>query len=60
MLVQAAVLRRDIGAISDHGHHGKGEHDKRDVAMPAMPRAGFVMIEAEFVLGGHEAVFDRP
>jgi len=28
--------------------------------MPAMPRAGFVMVKAEFVLGGLEAVFDCP
>ena len=28
--------------------------------MPAMPGAGFVMIEAELILGGLEAVFDRP
>lgn len=28
--------------------------------MPAMPRPGFVMVEAELVLGGLEAVFDRP
>ena len=28
--------------------------------MPAMPRPGFVVIEAEFVFGGLEAVFDRP
>ncbi len=34
--------------------------DQRDMAMPAMPGAGFVVIEAEFVLGGLEAVLDRP
>jgi hypothetical protein len=28
--------------------------------MPAMPRPGFVVVEAELVLGGLEAVFDRP
>jgi len=28
--------------------------------MPAMPGSGFVVVEAEFVLGGLEAVFDRP
>lgn len=28
--------------------------------MPAMPGAGFVVIEAELVLCGLEAVFDRP
>lgn len=28
--------------------------------MPAMPGPGFVVVEAEFILGGFEAVFDRP
>ena len=52
--------RRDIGTMPDDGHHGKGEHDQRDVTVPAMPRAGFVVIEAEFVLGGFETVLDGP
>src|SRR5690606_21405371 len=52
--------RRGIGMMADDGHHGEGEHDQRDMAMPAMPGAGFVVIEAEFVLGGLEAVLDRP
>ena len=26
----------------DGSHHGKCEHDERDVTMPAMPRSGFV------------------
>ena len=30
------------------------------MAMPAMPGAGFVVIKAEFVLGGFEAVLDGP
>lgn len=29
--------RHVIGAVSDHRHHGEGEHDEGDVAMPAMP-----------------------
>ena len=28
--------------------------------MPAMPGPGFVVVEAELVLGGLEAIFDRP
>lgn len=48
--------RGDIGPIPDDGHHGEGEHDQRDVTVPAMPGAGFVVIEAEFVLGGFETV----
>ena len=49
-----------ISMMADRGHHGECEHDKRDVAMPAMPGTGFVVVETEFVLGGLEAVFDRP
>ena len=52
--------RHDIGAMTDDGHHGEGEHDQRDVPVPAMPGTGLVVIEAEFVLGGFEAVLDGP
>ena len=41
-------------------HHRKGEHDQRDMTMPAMPGPGFVVVEPEFVFGGLEAVLDRP
>ena len=44
----------------DRGHHGEDEHDERDVTMPAMPRPGLVVVEPELVLGGLEAVLDRP
>ncbi len=44
----------------DGSHHGEGEHDERDVAVPAMPGFGLVMVEPELVLGGLEAVFDCP
>ena len=30
------------------------------MAMPAMPGAGFIMVEAEFVLGGLETFLDPP
>ncbi len=52
--------RRGIGVMTDRGHHGEGEHDQRYVPMPAMPGAALIVIEAEFVLGGLEAVFDGP
>jgi hypothetical protein len=52
--------RRSIGVMTDGGHHGEGEHDQRNVPMPAMPGAALIVIEAEFVLGGLEAVFDGP
>jgi len=46
--------------MTDSGHHGEGEHDQRYVPMPAMPGAALIVIEAEFVLGGVEAVLDGP
>ncbi len=46
--------------MPDGGHHGESEHDKRHVAVPAMPGAGFVVVEAKFVLGGLEAVLNGP
>ncbi len=30
------------------------------MAMPSVPGTGFVVVEAEFVLGGLEAILDRP
>src|SRR5476649_1610531 len=50
----------EVGVMSDGGGHGEGQHDQSDVAMPAVPGAGLVVVEAEFVLGGLEAVFDGP
>ena len=44
----------------DGSHHGEGEHDERDVTMPAMPGSRFVVVEPELVFGCLEAVFDRP
>src|SRR3954468_9316528 len=46
--------------LADHGQHGEGEHHQRDVPVPAVPAAGLVVIEPELVLGGLEAVLDRP
>ena len=45
--------------VSDCGQHGEGEHDQGDVAMPAVPGTGFVVVETEFVLGGFETVLGR-
>ena len=33
----------------DGSPHGEGEHDERDVTMPAMPRSGFVVVEPKLV-----------
>ena len=52
--------RCDIGTLPDDGHHGESEHDQRDVTVPTVPGSGFVVIEAEFALGGFETVLDGP
>lgn len=46
--------------MPDCSHHGEGKHDKRDMTMPAVPGAGFVVSEAEFIFGGLEAVLNGP
>ena len=46
--------------MTDCGHHGEGEHDERDMAMPAMPGARFIVVEPEFVFGRLETILDRP
>ena len=43
--------RRLVGLMLDGSHHGKGEHDERDVTMPAVPGSGFVVVEPELVFG---------
>ena len=52
--------RRLVGLMLDGSHHGKCEHDERDVTMPAIPRSSFVVVELELVLGSLKAVLDRP
>src|SRR5580692_721970 len=52
--------RRLVGLMLDGGHHGEGEHDERDVTMPAVPGSGFVVVEPELVFGCLEAILDRP
>jgi hypothetical protein len=49
-----------VGAMSDRGHHGEGEHHQGHVAMPAMPGSALVVIEPELVFRGFKAVLDRP
>ena len=43
-------FRTAVGAVTDRRQHGEGQHYQRDVAVPAMPGSGLVMIEAEFGL----------
>src|SRR3954452_22942385 len=49
-----------VGLAADGGQHCESQHDERDVAMPAVPGAGLVVVETEFVFGGLEAVLDGP
>ena len=46
--------------MPDRGHHGEGEHDQRDVPVPTVPGSGLVVVEAQFILRGLEAVLDCP
>ena len=51
----------EAGSLGDGSRPSwRREHDKRDMAMPAMPRTGFAVVEAELGPGGLEAVLDRP
>lgn len=52
--------RFGIGVMANGRHHGKGQHDQRDMAVPPVPGAGLVVIKAKFVLCGLETVLDRP
>ena len=51
--------RRLVGPMLDGSHHGEGEHDERDVTIPAMP-GSFRCDRARTRFGCLEAVFDRP
>ena len=46
--------------MSDHRHHGESEHDEGDMAVPAVPGPGFVMVEPEFIFGSFEGVLNGP
>ena len=39
-------------------HYREGQHDERDVAMPAMPGPGFVVVKPRLVLRRFKAVLD--
>ena len=42
------------------GHHGKRQHDERDVPVPTVPGTGLVVSKSKLRLGGLERVLDRP
>ena len=52
--------RGRVRVVADGRQHGEGQHDERDVPVPAMPGAGLVVVETELGLGGLEGVLDRP
>ena len=60
VIVAIFFRRYGVGLISDSRHDRIGKHDERDVPVPAMPGAAFVMVETEFVLGGLETFLDTP
>src|ERR1700751_2191013 len=47
---QRIFFRTAVGAVTDRRQHGERQHPQRDMAVPAMPGSGLVMIEAEFGL----------
>src|SRR4051795_3723528 len=49
-----------VRLAANGGQHRKGQHDERDVPVPAVPGTGLVVVEAEFVFGRLEAVLDGP
>ena len=52
--------RQLVGAMADHGHHGKSQHRQRDVPMPAMPGPRLVVIEPKLGLRRLERMASRP
>jgi hypothetical protein len=46
--------------MADRSHHGKREHDERNMAVPAMPGAGLVVIEPKLGFCSLETVLDGP
>jgi hypothetical protein len=42
------------------GEEGVGEHREGDVAVPAVPAADLVLVQADFSFGGLEGLLDRP
>ena len=49
-----------LGGGCGDGEPGVGEHGEGDVAVPGMPEADLVVVEADLVLGRLEALLDGP
>jgi hypothetical protein len=46
--------------MADDCKHGEGQHDQRDVPVPAVPGPALMMVKPQFGLGGLETVVSRP
>src|ERR1700752_2015206 len=46
--------------MTDYPQHGKGQHDQRDVPVPAVPRAGLIMVKSQFILRRLKSILDGP
>src|SRR6201996_3778458 len=46
--------------MADCRQHGKGQHDQRDVPVPAVPKAGLIMVKSQFVLRRLKSILDGP
>ncbi len=57
---QRFVGCQPVGVVADRRHRGERQHHQGNLAVPAVPGAALVVVEAERVLGGLEAALDRP
>src|ERR1700712_3688098 len=57
----ASFFRLDGVGLGPDGRHDRiGKHDERDVPVPTVPGAAFLMIKAKLVFGGLEAFLTAP
>jgi molybdopterin synthase sulfur carrier subunit len=48
-----------VGLVADRGQPGMGHHRERDVTMPTVPVAHFILIQAGFAFGFLNTLLDR-
>src|SRR3954462_6438372 len=49
-----------VRMMADRCQHRERQHHQRDMTVPAVPGAGFIMVEPKLVLAGLETVLDAP
>jgi len=49
-----------LSGDAEHSEQRMGEEGERDVAIPPLPTADFVVVEPDLLLGSLEGRFDRP